>query len=201
MNDQPSPPASIAEISEQMQLLFDALQFQRGTRADNVAASYVKALSGCTAEAIKAGVVKVLRGEVESINPRFVPTPPELARVIRTAVVQRRVPEERRLSAPPRPTVDGARARMRLKMPMYQAAEHNPVRIDQLAKANAEGLQAMILLASRWVVTIPAELYDVPIEEGERLWRQARSRAWTEIEARPPPFLRHQRRFTEVMAE
>src|SRR5688572_23184275 len=56
-----------------------------------------------------------------------------------------------RLPAPrgyvPAADIPGANLRMRLKMPMYQAAFGNGPRMDALAKANAEGFGAMAALA------------------------------------------------------
>lgn len=184
-----SKPASLAEISTALQVLFDALPFQRGSKTDNVAAAYVESLRGCTSEAINAGIRKFLRGECEGVSPRFVPTPPELARIVRAAVIPSRVPEERRI-APFRHATAGERARMRLKMPMYQAAYGSGERMNQLAKANAEGLSAMVILANSWGVAVPDELNDVPLDEAERQWQQARNAAWAEINRNPPPFLK-----------
>lgn len=184
-----SKPASLAEISTALQVLFDALPFQRGSKTDNVAAAYVEALRGCTADAVNAGIRKFLRGECESVSPRFVPTPPELAKIVRGVVIPMRIPVERRIEQH-REMVPGERARMRLKMPMWQAAFGNNARMDALAVANKEGLSAMVMLANSWGVPIPDELNDVPFEEAERRWEQARRNAWIEIERRPPPFKR-----------
>lgn len=187
---QPLKPASIAEISAALQVLFDALPFQRGTRADNVAGAYVEALRGFANESVNAGIRKFLRGECEEVSPRFVPTPPELARIVRTtSIASRAQPAERR--EPSEATLaPGERARMRLKMPMWRAAFGSPVRMDALAKANSEGLGAMIVLATSWGVPVPDELLALPEEEGERQWQQAHNRAWAEIRRNPPPFMR-----------
>lgn len=183
-----SKPASLVEISSALQVLFDALPFQRGSKTDNVAAAYVEALRGCSSEAINAGIRRFLRGECEHVSPRFVPTPPELARIVRTAIVDR-VPVERRIE-PYREPLPGEKMRMRLKMPLLQAAHGNQGRMLALAKANAEGFQAMVVLAANWQVRVPDDLLDMPTEEAERQWQQARTRAWAEISANPPPFMR-----------
>lgn len=189
MNQITSRPASSVEISDALRVLFDAgLPFQRGAKADGVAMAYVEALQGMSIEGIQAGIRKFIRGECEDVSPRFVPTPPELARIVRTAVVPSRVPEERRI-APFRHSDSGERARMRLKMPMYDfATKHG--RIDELAAANRAGMTAMIALAMSWGVPVPAELFDVPEQAAERQWHTARNRAWAEIEHNPPPFMR-----------
>lgn len=192
MTHQPSRPASIVEISEALQVLFDTLPFQRGAKSDNAAAAYVTSLQGCTVEAINAGIKKFLRGECEDVSPRFIPTPPELAKIVRTAVVQQRIPATRRI-APHHTPLPGERARMKLKMPMWQAAFGNNERMDALAKANADGFAAMVVLATTWRVPIPDELLEIPDEEAERQWRYARSNALASIEANPPPYLIKQR--------
>lgn len=180
-----SKPASAAEISDALRVLFDAgLPFQRGARAEGVAMAYVEALSGMTLEGIHAGIRKFIRGECEDVSPRFVPTPPELARIVRATVVPGRIPEERRI-APFRHPDDAARARMRLKMPMFRHASECGL-MNELDRANREGLEAMILLASRWGIPIPPELS----EQTNAEWFTARNRAWAEIERNPPPFMR-----------
>ncbi len=185
---QPLKPASIAETSAALQLLFDALPFQRGAKTDNVAAAYVEALRGMTAEAIEAGIRRFLRGEVEGVSPRFVPTPPELARIVRTAVVPERIPEPRRI-APSHSETPGERARMLLKMPMFNHA-FSTGQMDELARAHREGQGAMIVLALKWGIEVPQELLDLDEETAEQEWRQARNRAIAEMERNPPPFLR-----------
>lgn len=190
-NLQSSTPASLAEISDALQMLFDALPFQRG-QADNAVAAYVEALRGMALDAIHTGIRKFLRGECADVSPRFVPTPPELARIVRTAIVPNRIPEERRI-APFRHTSDGERARMRLKMPMFRFAFGSGL-MDDLDRANRAGLGAMIALAGQWGVEVPPELLDALDRDGERDWQKARNQAWAEIERNPPPFMRGQTR-------
>lgn len=190
---QPLKPASIAEISAVLQVLFDALPFQRGTRADNVAGAYVDALRGFSHESINAGTRKFLRGECEEVSPRFVPTPPELARIVRTTSIGSRPQPEERREPPTQPQSAGERARMRLKMPMWRAAFGSQSRMDALAKANSDGLGAMVVLATAWGVPVPDELLEHADEEGERQWQQAHRRALAEIERNPPPYMRHRK--------
>lgn len=180
----PSTPASAAEISDALQILFDALPFQRGANSGNVAIAYIEALRGMTASAVTEGIRKFLRGDCEGVSPRFVPTPPELARIVRTAVVPSRVPEERRI-APFRHSSEGERARMRLKMPMFAYAFPNQSLIAELARANAAGLDEMVLLASKWGITIPDEL----INQTNADWHRARNLALAEIDRNPPPYM------------
>lgn len=183
-----SRPASAAEISEILRLLFDAnLPFQRGANVENVAMAYIEALRGTTLEAIQAGVRKFLRGECQDVSPRYLPTPPELARIVRTAVVQTRIPEERRI-APFRHPDDGAKARMRLKMPMWQYALKRGL-MDRMVRANREGFAALVTLAIEWGIPIPEEMFAIPDAEAERQWQLVRDRAWAEIERNSPPFL------------
>lgn len=189
MDQTSSKPASFAEISDALRVLFDAgLPFQRGTKADGVALAYVEALRGMTLESIQAGIRKFIRGECENVSPRFVPTPPELARIARTAVVPARVPEDHRI-APFRQPGDGERARMKLKMPMFSFA-FSSGRMNELAEANRAGLGAMIALATEWGVEIPDEIFSIPEDRAEREWQSARNRALADIERNPPPCMR-----------
>lgn len=181
--------ASLAEISGALQVLFDALPFQRGAGSDNATAAYVEALNGMTLDGIHAGVRKFLRGECSDVSPRFVPTPPELARIVRGAVVPSRIPEERRI-APYRPSTAGERDRMRLKMPLYRHAMDIGA-MDELDAANRRGLGAMIALAGKWGIPVPDALLDAVDGNGEAEWQTARRRAWAEIERDPPPFMLH----------
>lgn len=186
----PSKPASAAEISDALRVLFDGgLPFQRGVNPDNAAMLYVEALRGFTVEGIRAGITKFIRGECDDVSPRFIPTPPELAKIVRTVIVPSRIPEDRRI-APFRYSNHGERDRMRLKMPMFNHAFSNGL-MDQLAKANREGMGAMIVLATKWGIAIPPELLMIPDSEAEHQWHVARNRALAEIERNPPPYMRH----------
>lgn len=185
-----SQPASLAEISEALQVLFDALPFQRGAKSDNVAGAYVEALAGSTAGAVTAGIKRFLRGECEDVSPRFVPTPPELARIVRKAIQPIPVQQPPRRDDYVEQPYE-AKLRMRLKMPMWSAAFGSVERMDALAKANAEGLGAMAVLAMSWGVPVPPGLLDDP--HGEHHWHVARNKALAELERNPPPFMRRQR--------
>lgn len=185
-----STPASAAEISDALRVLFDGgLPFQRGVNPDNAAILYVEALRGFTAAGIRAGITKFIQGECEDVSLRFIPTPPELAKIVRTVIVPSRIPEDRRI-APFRHSSHGERDRMRLKMPMYNYAFSNGL-MDDLNKANREGMGAMIVLATKWGIAIPPELLSIPDDEAEHQWHVARNRALAEIDRNPPPYRRH----------
>lgn len=168
------------------------MRFHPGIDPEKAIFGYMQALQGFTIEAIAAGIRKFLRGECDGVNPKFCPHPPELAQIVRTAVIPQWIPQERRV-APYRASVPGKRDRMRLKMPMWQAAFPSPERLAALAKANAEGFGAMVVLAAQWGVPVPQELLELPEHEAERQWRHARNQAWAEIERNPPPYLRNRR--------
>lgn len=74
---------------------------------------------------------------------------------------------------------------MRLKFPLFQVAQAKG-ELAKLAKANAEGVEAMIILAGEWGVPVPEELYGSNDDE----WLSARNRSWAEIERNPPKFMR-----------
>jgi hypothetical protein len=169
-----------------LKVLFNALPFQRGTDPQVVTLAYVEALRGFTAEAITEGIRKFLRGDCDAVSPKFVPTPPELARIVRSAVIPARVPTERRI-APFRYSDAGEKARMRLKMPMFAFA-WSAGRMEELDRANSQGFEAMAALAMSWGIPVPQELFEDP--HAERNWHAARNRALAEIERNPPPFMR-----------
>lgn len=191
-----STPASAAEISSALQVLFDALPFQRGTRNDNVAMAYIEALRGMTAAAIAEGIRKFLRGDCQDVSPRYIPTPPELARIVRTTVVPSRIPEERRI-APFRQSDGNEKARLRLKVPMWRYAFERGL-MDKLDRANRQGFGAMVALATEWGIPVPDDLFAIPEDEAERQWSVARNRAWAEIERNPPPYLLRQSRQSQA---
>ena len=189
----PSTPATAAETSAALSVLFDSgLPFQRGAKPETAALAYIEALHGITLDAIAAGIRKFLRGECEGVSPKFVPTPPELARIVRTAVVADRIPTERRIASRPAET-PAERARMKLKMPLWAHAWATG-RMDQLAAANARGFEATIALAQEWGVPVHPETWEAfeqPNAEAE--WRAARNRGIGEMERNPPPFMRRRR--------
>lgn len=174
-------PASNVEIAEALKVLFNSLPFQRGTDPATAVMAYCEALRGASVDAIRAGVSKFLRGECEGVSSKFTPTPPELARIVRTATVVQRLPqiEHRRRDAASMD--DKAKARMRLKMPMLNHAWGNAVLMAELDRANKNGLDEMVILAMKWGIAIPDELNGQTDAE----WRVARNRAWGEVERSP----------------
>lgn len=188
----PSTPASSAEIGEALKVLFNSLPFQRGTDPETVVVAYVEALRGVSLDGIKAGISKFLRGDCENVSMKFVPTPPELARIVRTAVVPARIPEERRI-APFQHRDDGERMRMRLKMPLYNFATATG-RMDELARALDAGFGATAALAAKWGIPIPAEFSELSDQFIESEWRAARNRAQMEVDRNPPPYVRQRQK-------
>lgn len=165
------------------------MRFHPGVEPDKALFGYMRAMQGFTLEAIAAGIQKFLRGECKDVNPKYVPHPPELAIIVRTVVVPHRIPAERRVTRSYASPVPGERERMRLKMPLWAYARRHNL-MDELAAANREGFAAMVVLASRWGIEVPPEFADQPEFEIEQNWQRARNRAWAEIEANPPPFMR-----------
>lgn len=169
------------------------MRFHPGVDPDKAMYGYMQALNGFTLDAIAAGITKFLRGECEGVNPKFCPHPPELAQIVRSAVVQSRV-HQPQLPKPERTWVAGECERMRLKMPMWHYAFHAGL-VDDLDRANRAGFGAMVVLAQKWGIPIPHELL-LDEAQTERDWRLAGNRARAALAASPPPFMR---RWREIM--
>lgn len=191
MNQITRPPkqATTAEIAEALKVLFNSLPFQRGTDPQTATLAYVEALRGVSVEALTEGVRKFLRGECEGVSTKFVPTPPELARIVRTvsfaAIPVPKEPAYQRKESDP-----DERARMRLKMPMWRYAMETG-RVSELAEANKRGFEAMVALAQAWGLPIEEEIWKaLQRPDAEEKWRRTQAAAWREIERNPPPGLR-----------
>lgn len=163
-------------------MLFNSLPFQRGTDPATAVIAYCEALRGATVEAVRAGISKFLRGDCEGVSSKFVPTPPELARIVRTVAIPQRVPQIGHRRESGAEMDDRAKARMRLKMPMLNFAWGNDVLMAELEEANRKGLDDMVMLATRWGIAVPDELNTQTNSE----WQTARARAWNEIDRKPP---------------
>lgn len=142
-------------------------------------------LGGVPEVAISETARRFLADEIPGRNPAF---PPSVAEFVQAA---RRVPISRPSLPSPEPERQmdhAAKARMRLKMPLYRHAQECGL-MDDLDRANRAGVRAMMTLAERWGVPVP-ELLDMPEAEAERQWEVARSHAWADIRRNPPPFMR-----------
>lgn len=149
-------------------------------------------LNGIASAAIVEAAENFRRGLVEGQSLDYAPSSARFcaeARRIHDLLPYR---NRKALPAPAandRPYGDDARAkaRMRLKMPMFAAAmAKGPAAMNDLAKANAEGVESMILLAASWGIAIPEQLDGATDDE----WISARNRALHRMEMDPPPFLR-----------
>lgn len=196
-NFEPSTPATNGQIAEALDVLFKSMRFHPGVDHSKALFGYVAALQGFTADAISAGILKFLRGECDGVNPRFCPHPPELAQIIRTAVIPQRLPRRQQPERIGAREIAGERERMRLKMPMWRHAWANGL-IGALDVANREGLGSMVVLAQRWGIPVPEELL-ADFDRAERDWRLVGDRARAAMEANPPPFMR--RRHAQAMRE
>jgi hypothetical protein len=169
------------------------MRFPPGVDAEKAIGGYHLALSGFTAEAIAAGIAKFLRGECQDVNPKYCPHPPELAHIIRTAVVPTRT-HQPTLPKPEHSWLPGERERMRLKMPMWRHAFECGL-MDQLDAANRAGFGETAVLAQKWGIPIPEELL-LDEAKTEHEWRIAGNRARAAIAGSPPPFLRRYHEIT-----
>lgn len=155
--------------------------------------TYDEALTGLDDGSVCATAAKFVRGEVSGQNKTFAPSIAEF----RDEVRKTPVPGRLAISPPQLEAyrhVDAKeRARMRLKVPLYDyAIEHG--KADELAKALDEGFNATAALAANWGVSIPVEFSEMPSGSIESEWRAARNRAWAEIDRNPPPFIRRRER-------
>ena len=184
-------PAVAADIGACLSDMWEVLPLHAGDDPKRRLAGYLLALNGNPLWAIQETARRFIRGEVKGQSTRWSPHPPELAQVARGLVDEYRA-EQQYQKPPPKAeraySPDGAeRARMRLKMPMLHRAFGNASLMSELAAANEAGMEAMVLLAGRWGIPVPAELLSQTDED----WHRARRLAWSEIERNPPPFLRN----------
>jgi hypothetical protein len=163
------------------------MRFPPGVDEKRAIYGYMTALNGFSVDAIAAGIQKFLRGECEGVNPRYCPHPPELAHIVRTAVVPSRI-HQPAIPKPEHSWLPGERDRMRLKMPMWRYAQECGL-MDQLDAANRAGFGAMVVLANKWGIPVPEQLLEDE-EATERAWRLSGNRARAAMEANPPPFMR-----------
>lgn len=153
--------------------------------------TYNEALSGVSDQVISETARRFVSNAVESQSATFAPSVAEFAQEARRVA---RPVNKYAYPALPKPEPElrlspAERARMRLKMPMYQYANANG-KMHKLAKANKQGHSAMIALAVKWGIEVPAELLEIPGDQAEREWQTARNKAWAEIERNPPKFMR-----------
>lgn len=156
--------------------------------------TYDEALTGLNDDAICAAARKFTSGQISGHNQTFSPSVAEFCAEVRRTPV----PGAKAISGPHSQTRGfedrqqdaGERMRMRLKMPLYNAAM-NTGRIEELVAALDQGFAATAALAINWGVPVPEEFSRIPDEQIEREWQTARQRARMEIERNPPPFRRH----------
>jgi hypothetical protein len=152
--------------------------------------TYEKALGGVPDQAISRTAAAFIRNEIPHQSATFAPSVAEFVQAARRVPIERiSLPKpEREYSID-----DAAKARLRLKMPMYRYATECNL-MPELDAANRSGFSAMIALADRWGVEIPEELLTMPGDVAERQWDEARRMAWVEVERNLPPFLKRQRK-------
>lgn len=82
MNQPSTSPASPAEAKSALRALFEA--FPTGDRGEASAAigTYLMAIDGYPLNAIQLAVTRLVRGEVEDVDRRFLPTPAQLSNVV-----------------------------------------------------------------------------------------------------------------------
>lgn len=156
--------------------------------------TYDEALTGLDDGAICATAAKFVRGEVPGQNKTFAPSVAEFRDEVRRTPIPGRQYLPRRETD--RQVGAGEQARMRLKVPMFNYAFPNETLMAELAQANAAGMDAMVLLATKWGIPIPDQLNDQTNAD----WQRARNQALADIERNPPPCQRRMPRRYEDAA-
>lgn len=111
-------PATPEQALDRLQVLFAALPTsQAGEDAGLKLEAYVLALSGFSVEAISEATVSILKGTA-GFDPRFAPTPPQLAQLCRGHEAARRAELEnaRRQTEPDTEPDEAERERMAVKL-------------------------------------------------------------------------------------
>jgi hypothetical protein len=191
--------ATQIETSMEIERLFGILPLSRGQEYDKIMPEFVRVCVPFEASHVREAVDRFIDGETADGPYRTAPKVPEFAAMVReirtkhgAAADQALKAAQRALPAPSyAETSPGEKSRMALKMPMWKAAENNPARCKALAKANAEGLEAMVVLAVEWGVPIPPSLYEPSLEVAAQRWNTARNRIQASLEGSPPPYLRN----------
>jgi hypothetical protein len=186
------------EITVEIERLLSILPLARSSEYDKVMPAYLKVLTPYRIEYIREAVDKLIAGELKETMRKTAPRVPELAAIVREiqvghAVEANRAERERQRALPAPSYVEtspGEKSRMALKMPMWSHAWPHKDRIARLAKANKEGLEAMVVLAVEWGVAIPPDLYEPSLNMAVARWRTAYNRIHAAMESNPPPYTR-----------
>lgn len=91
-------PASQAEATAALRALFTAFPSDRG-EANGVSGAYRMAIDGYSLKAIEGAVRRIIRGEAEGIDKRFLPTPAQLGNLV-AAMEKLYAPVDRPLALP-----------------------------------------------------------------------------------------------------
>ncbi|HKY87631.1 MAG TPA: hypothetical protein VJL90_12785 [Pseudorhodoplanes sp.] len=157
--------------------------------------TFEKGLGGVPDRVISETAKRFISNEIPGQSATFAPSVAEFVKAARSIPTDTlpRLPKPE----PERQLSPAAKARMRLKMPMFQHANECGL-MDQLDAANKAGFSAMAELAGKWGVPVPEELLSLPPVEAERQWANARNQAWADIHRNPPPFMRRQPRYSQA---
>lgn len=167
--------------------------------------TFEKVLDGVGDEAIVETARRFSAGLIEKQNREFAPSSADFAFEARK--IEEFLSFRNRARLPYRGNQDDRglrlepmeKARLRLKMPMYQHAVATG-QMTALTEANVAGFGAMAVLAQKWEIAIPQELLDADDDFIEAQWHRARNIAIGAIERDPPPFMRRasQRRSSHI---
>lgn len=94
----PSTPASPSEAKSALVALFEAFPTDRGEGTAAVA-TYLIAIEGYSLRAVQGAVKRIIRGEADGIDRRFLPTPAQLSNLV-AYLEKLYAPPEQRLALP-----------------------------------------------------------------------------------------------------
>lgn len=125
--------------------------------------TYDQALTGVDDKAIEEAATRFIAGDVKEQSRTFAPSVPEFTQEARR--IHQVLPYRGRPQLPPparqyyREPTPTDRLRMGFKMSVLSAGLGRG-NVDDVAEANAKGLEAMIALGHRWGVPVPDELLE-----------------------------------------
>jgi hypothetical protein len=166
--------SQIDPVLDELEKLFTAFPSDRGT-GTAFAATYLIALEGYSLEAIQTAVKKIIRGEADDLDKRFLPTPAQLGNIVARWEKALAPPAPKALPAPEqwRDESPDAQARRQAVVDRYYAS---------IPPATAANAVSIVEDFDAWEARMAAEA-----QEGNKLGRWRLSEAAAAIMARVEP--------------